>query len=55
MDCEIIRAEVVQRSVSSEPGHGGAPDLIALDTLVHARRSWVTASWCCGQNAYGWA
>ncbi|HJN50868.1 MAG: class I SAM-dependent methyltransferase [Pseudomonadales bacterium] len=39
MDCEIIRAEVVQRSVSSEPGHGGAPDLIALDTLVHARRS----------------
>jgi 2-polyprenyl-3-methyl-5-hydroxy-6-metoxy-1,4-benzoquinol methylase len=39
IDCEIIRSEVVKRTVTAEPAHGGAAELIALDTLVHARRS----------------
>lgn len=36
VDCEIIKAEVVQRSVAAEPAHGGTTARIALDTLVHA-------------------
>lgn len=38
IDCEIIKAEVVKRSVKVEPGHGGASNLVALDTVVHACR-----------------
>lgn len=35
---DIIRAEVVQRPVAREPGHGGPIDAIALDALVRATR-----------------
>lgn len=34
---DVLRAEVVSRSVESDPGHGGGSG-IALDTLVLARR-----------------
>jgi len=39
LDCEIIKSEVVQRPVTSEPAHGGSNESIALDTLVHACRT----------------
>lgn len=35
---EIVRAEVVKRSVASDPGHGGSTSAVALDALVRARR-----------------
>ncbi len=35
---EIEKAEVVQRRVSREPGHGGPGDAVALDALVRAVR-----------------
>jgi SAM-dependent methyltransferase len=35
---DILRAEVVQRPVAREPGHGGPIDAIALDALVRATR-----------------
>lgn len=34
----IVRAEVVKRRVSSDPGHGGPASAMALDALVRARR-----------------
>lgn len=36
---EILKAGVVQRQVSHEPGHGGESDAVALDALVLARRA----------------
>mgnify|MGYP001824558624 FL=1 len=33
---DVITAEVIERPVASDPGHGGEPDGIALDTLVRA-------------------
>jgi SAM-dependent methyltransferase len=35
---DIIKAEVVQRPVAHEPGHGGSPGAVALDSLVRATR-----------------
>lgn len=35
---EILKAEIVQRQVAREPGHGGPSDAVALDTLVRAVR-----------------
>lgn len=37
-DFEIELATVFERTVESDPGHGGAGDGIALDTFVRARR-----------------
>jgi SAM-dependent methyltransferase len=34
----IVKAEVLKRQVSAEPGHGGPSEAIALDALVHAVR-----------------
>jgi SAM-dependent methyltransferase len=34
----VRRAEVVQRAVDSEPGHGGQPGAVALDAVVRAAR-----------------
>ena len=35
---EIERAEVIERQVDGEPGHGAEGDAIALDAFVRARR-----------------
>lgn len=35
---DILRAEVMQRPVAREPGHGGPIDAIALDAVVRATR-----------------
>lgn len=36
---DIQTAEIFRRPVANDPGHGGATDGVALDTLVRARRN----------------